>query len=202
MPRAANLATACELTGDDGKALAWVRKGIERNPKADGGTEWLHARILEAKLALKDNPKWLESHSVLGPRDSSWQVEISVVGNRGEPLSPKQVKTALIYQLRERLQFTSPPDAIVGSLLLDLGELLSGDLSEVGGAYDVFKLAGDYLEGLPNVEPLQIDVERAERKVCGAVWAAISARGTPRRRICTPGRRRYSPVYSRCWSSA
>jgi hypothetical protein len=53
---AANLGTAYELSGDDEKALEWIRKGIERNPNAHERSEWLHVRILEAKLTLKKDP--------------------------------------------------------------------------------------------------------------------------------------------------
>jgi hypothetical protein len=156
---AANLGTAYELAGNDEKALEWIRQGIERNARAHEGTEWLHVRILQAKLALKDDPRWLESNSVLGPRKGTGQVEFSVVGNRDEALSTEQIKAALIYQLHERLRFVNPPDAIVGSLLLDLGELITHEPSGSGGAYDVYKLAYSYLDKLPNVESLQMEAD-------------------------------------------
>jgi hypothetical protein len=69
------------------------------------------------------------------------------------------VKAGLIHQLHERLQFVKPPDAIVGALLLDLGDLLGREPSGMGGAYSVFKLAKNYLDGLPNVGALQKRVE-------------------------------------------
>jgi tetratricopeptide (TPR) repeat protein len=175
---AANLGTVYELSGDDEKALEWIRKGIERNPESHEGTEWLHVRILEAKLALRDDPKWLELHSVLGsrsedlmaliePRDEkthpfpgygvspSNSVTFSVVGNRGESLTLDQIKAALIYQLHERLQFVSPPDAIVGDLLASLGDLMGKEATGQGGAHGIYELASTYLERLPNVQPLQ-----------------------------------------------
>jgi len=152
---AANLGTAYELAGNNEKALEWIRKGIERNARAHEGTEWLHVRILEAKVAAQGNPTWLESNSIVGQRTEYGGVEIHAVGNRGEQLSQEQVKAALIYQLHERLQFVNPPDAIVGDLLLDLGILLAREPSGLGGAYDVFNLATGYLQGLPNVQDLQ-----------------------------------------------
>ena len=64
---ASNLGTTYELLGDNVKALEWIKKGLERNPKAHGGTEWVHVKNLEAKNgSLADDPKWLESHTVLG----------------------------------------------------------------------------------------------------------------------------------------
>jgi hypothetical protein len=46
---AANLGTAYELAGDDENALKWILEGIKCNPQSHMRTEWLHARILEAK---------------------------------------------------------------------------------------------------------------------------------------------------------
>lgn len=154
---AANLGTAYELAGNNEKALEWIRKGIERNARAHQGTEWLHVRILEAKLALRDDPMWLESNSIVGQRKKYGGVEVYAVGNRGEKLSLEQIKGALVYQLHERLQFVNPPDAIVGELLLDLGTLLGHEPSGLGGAYDVFKLAAEYFGDLPNVDSLRLN---------------------------------------------
>ena len=120
----------------------------------DQGTEWLHVRVLEAKLAMNDEPKWLESNSVSGIDKTGGNLETSATGNRGKKLSLDQVKAALMYQLHERLQFVKPPDAIVGALLLDLGEMLGREPPDTGGALDVFKLASAYLKGLHNVDSL------------------------------------------------
>ncbi len=86
---------------------------------------------------------------------TSNSVTFSVVGNRGESLTSNQIKKALIYQLHERLQFVSPPDAIVGDLLANLGDLIGKEATGHGGAHDIYELASTYLEGLPNVQPLQ-----------------------------------------------
>jgi len=153
---ASNLGTAYELSGDDTHALEWIREGIQRNAASHKGTEWLHVRILEAKLALHDDPQWLESHSVLGPRNKQGEVTISVTGNRSEPLPNDLIKAALIYQLHERLEFVEPPDAIVGDLLFELGKLVSREKSSgVGGAMGVYELAFGYLKNLPGSESLQ-----------------------------------------------
>ena len=65
---AANLGTALELSGHDAPALAWIRLGIRRNPDEHFGTEWLHARILESKLASVKDPSRLTSQSIAGVR--------------------------------------------------------------------------------------------------------------------------------------
>lgn len=180
---ASNLGTAYELSGNNEKAIEWIRKGIERNPDSHEGTEWLHVRILEAKIALSKDPKWLESNSVFGaldaqshrpkPKASSIDLEskkitqieaanatgsrpkIEATGNRNEKLSSDKITTALIHQLHERLQFVKPPEAIVGSLLLDLGDMVATEETGFEGAVDVYKLSLRYLEGLSNVEALE-----------------------------------------------
>jgi tetratricopeptide (TPR) repeat protein len=146
---ASNLGTAYELAGDPEKALVWIRKGIERNSESHEGTEWLHVKILEAKIALASDPNWLESHRVLGT-DFAGKTEIGpVAGNRGEPLDLPKIQAALKYQLHERLQFVKPPDAIVGNLLVDLGTLIFQDDGSYAGTSGVFKLAAEYLGGTP-----------------------------------------------------
>jgi tetratricopeptide (TPR) repeat protein len=154
---AANLGTAYELAGDDRKALEWIRKGIERNPDAHDGTEWLHVLILQAKLAIAEDPKWLETHSILGdPVKGKENAKIGkgVAGNRGEKLTAAQIKKAFLYQLHERLQFVKPPDAVVGALLLDLGQLVALEPVGVGASAEIVNLAVEYLRELPKSHPL------------------------------------------------
>jgi len=170
---AANLGTAYELSGDNVKALEWIREGIARNPDSHERSEWLHVMILQAKLAIAQDPKWLESHSVLQwngrpvPHKRLYPALVtnSISGNRGEKLSVEQVKAALIYQLHERLQFVKAPDVIVGALLLDLGDMIAAEESGLGGAHSVFQLASHYLAKLPKDHPL------ADRAWFGAMVA-------------------------------
>ena len=125
---AANLGTAYELQGNNRGALNWTREGIRRNHDAHSGTEWLHVRILEAKIALRTDPSWLKSHSVLaldfGTAPEPRMPRTFPKGNSGAALDAEQGKKAIFYQLRERLEFTTRPDPSVADLLFDLGNLL------------------------------------------------------------------------------
>jgi hypothetical protein len=56
----ANLGAACELAGDVPAALRWVEKALAINPGAHEGTEWMHAAVLKARLALAADPAWLK----------------------------------------------------------------------------------------------------------------------------------------------
>lgn len=106
---ATNLGTAYELAGQIEKAHHWIAKGIERNPKAHQGTEWVHLAILDAKLELKANPEWLEAHNVIN-LDAAKR-------------SNEEMMAAIEYQLEERLVFVKAPDPTVSSLFKTLGEL-------------------------------------------------------------------------------
>ena len=149
---AANLGTAYELAGDNVRALEWIRHGIERNSDAHNGTEWLHVCILQAKLALAKDPKSLVKHTILGFSMDDLPERVDIRGNRGEELQLDQIEKALIYQLHERVQFVSRPDAIVGVLLYDLGRLITREPTGAGGAKDVLLQAKSYLSGLDGME--------------------------------------------------
>ncbi|HEU4780677.1 MAG TPA: hypothetical protein VFS58_12415 [Steroidobacteraceae bacterium] len=117
---AANLGTALELSGQNEEALGWIRTGVQRDPKEHFGTEWLHVKILEAKIALAKDPKWLEKHSVIGldfgtgPRPL---LPVSMpLDESGRPRTTEAIDLAIFYQLRERTKFVAARDAIVADL--------------------------------------------------------------------------------------
>ncbi len=145
---ASNLGTAYELAGDNKKALEWIRKGIQRNPKSHESSEWIHVRILEAKIALSQGLDWESEGSILGlgfAHNPKPKPPASLpAGNSGEPLSLGQVRSGLKYQLRERLQFVKAPDPIVASLLLDLGNIIAVESGGFGLAQGMYELAASY----------------------------------------------------------
>ena len=75
---AANLGTAYELSGNNEEALRWINEGIRRNPASHGGTEWLHAKILEAKIAQQKDADYFKKHSVLELHPEAIGQEIAV----------------------------------------------------------------------------------------------------------------------------
>ena len=139
---ASNLGTAYELLGENAKALEWIRKGIERKPGSHGGTEWVHVKILEAKIALASDPKWLETHTVLGigygpDARPAW---LGVAPSAKEKFT---VLHGLSYQLRERLKFVKAPDALVGDLLFNLANE-TAVLGAAQQALGIYELAAEY----------------------------------------------------------
>jgi hypothetical protein len=144
---AANLGTALELAGHDAPALQWIRIGIQRNAQEHYGTEWLHARILEAKIATARDPSYLDHHSVAGIAfDETLVPELPramPAGNDGKPIKPWELNEALGYQLQERTGLVKPRDPIVANLLLDWATLnLAG--GPVENAEVIYDLAVTY----------------------------------------------------------
>lgn len=123
---ASNLGTAYELAGDNAKALRWIKKGIERNPNSHAGSEWVHVRILQAKLQMAKDPLWLNSNSIVGLDFGSGPLPSEPrtfpTGNEGESLDLDQVYRSLEYQLKERMSLVGPPDPVVGDLLYDYAQ--------------------------------------------------------------------------------
>lgn len=122
---AANLGTCYELVGQNEAALSWIKKGIRLNPKSHQGSEWVHVKILEAKIALAKNPEWLKTNKVLA-------LPGQIASLKKTAGTEKEMKDAftyahfdslerhVIYQLRERLPFMSPPDALMAAVLKEL----------------------------------------------------------------------------------
>jgi tetratricopeptide (TPR) repeat protein len=144
---ATNLGTAYELIGDNARAVQWIREGIRRNPHSHDGTEWLHVRILEAKLAMEKDPRWLEKNSILAMGFGSALVPNKPsrfpVAHGRKKLDAEGTKDAIVTQMHERLQFVKPPEPIVGDILFDYANLLMRtDILESAEA--VYALAVQY----------------------------------------------------------
>lgn len=106
---AANLGTAYEIAGNLDSALHYIKRGVELNPNAHEGSEWVHIRILETKLGLIDNPNLLRNRTVL---------QLSEVDEKD--IATRQ---QLEIQIRERFPFSPEgDDPIMASLLIDLGD--------------------------------------------------------------------------------
>ena len=113
---AANLGTAYELAGNNEKALEFIKRGIELNPDAHGGSEWVHVKLLETKLQLEKDASYLENRTVLNLSE--------------EQQKDAKVRDQLMIQIRERFPFCKgPDDPIMASLLIDLGDCYANTAS-------------------------------------------------------------------------
>lgn len=134
---ASNLGTLYELMGENQKAYIWIKKSIEINPESHKGSEWLHLRILEAKIKKL--------------KDVSGQFLINTnFGTSSEPktkLSKKEVDEltqSIYYQVNERMSFIEPKDKIISILLFELGNLaeLKGENNSALATYRTARLYG------------------------------------------------------------
>lgn len=147
---AANLGTAYELSGNNEEALRWIKEGIHRNPDSHKGTEWLHARILEAKIAQEKDTDYFKGHSVLGFQAENIGDPITIDGQK---FSPKEVADAIQYQLQERMQFVKPPDPVVASLLFDYAAIEAATKT-LESAEGLLQMAVQYGYPSEKVQPL------------------------------------------------
>ena len=149
---AANLGTAYELAGDNKNALLWITEGIKRNRASHSGTEWLHKRILETKIAAEGNPDFLKANPILPVIESTiWRQEFAFAYD-GNSYHVDQLIVALNYQLGERMLFVKPQDPIVADLLYSFATL-SANTRFLEPAVELLNLSEKY--GFHNTAELE-----------------------------------------------
>lgn len=112
---ASNLGTAYELVGELDSALKYIQLGMTLNENAHGGSEWVHVVVLETKKRLEQDSTYLENHTVL---------ELSEAAE-----NDTAVMRQLEIQVRERFPFSPGPNAIMASLMVDLGDCYANNKS-------------------------------------------------------------------------
>lgn len=108
----ANLGTAYELDGQLTKAFELIKKGYEINPDSHYGSEWIHIKILEAKIAHGSNSSWYISHPII-------TVEELLEKNTGHE---RRYRNHLTAQIRTRVPFTPAPNKVIANLLRTYAE--------------------------------------------------------------------------------
>lgn len=124
----ANLGTTYELSGNNEKALEYIRKGLKLNPDSHNGSEWIHVKILLAKIALDKDPDYLSNHTVLNLDTKQEESE--------------KIRKQLYTQLQERFPFCKGPDPVMADLFVDLGDcyLHSISFEHAKGLYQIAKI--------------------------------------------------------------
>jgi tetratricopeptide (TPR) repeat protein len=87
---AANLGTVYELLGQNDLALKWIKKAVEIDPTSHEGSEWIHVKILEAKIK---GDKALTSEFLLG------------INFGNDTIPESQMDSTELVKLREALFF-------------------------------------------------------------------------------------------------
>jgi len=111
----ANLGTTYELSGNNEKALEYIRKGLKLNPNSHGGSEWIHVRLLQAKIGLA--------------KDANYFRENNVLNLTSKQETSEKVRQQLYIQLQERFPFCKGPDPIMADLFIDLGDCYAETIS-------------------------------------------------------------------------
>lgn len=159
---ASNLGTTFELLGNNQEAFHWINEGIKLNPESHEGTEWLHVKILEAKLEKEKDPNWFKTHSVIainfGDQEAPVQPEEFI---KDISLSQKVTK-ALTYQLHERMEFVKPSDEVVADLLFDFGNIAALAKWYIH-AERFYELASEYGYSKPILEKRKAFVSRQKK---------------------------------------
>ena len=153
----ANLGTLYELNGKNQKALEWIQKAMDKNPNSHYGSEWIHVKILEAKLNIAKDSKWLDNNPVL-------DIDYKLLDKK--PLDKTTLDTLSIleshigYQLHERIPYTLSPDPIVFQLLMDLGRLAS--LDDLYNAHLVYHFALLFTDSTNEKSKIQDKITKLE----------------------------------------
>lgn len=116
----ANLGTAYEVTGNNGKALEFLRKAVAINPQSHYGSEWIHIKILEQKVAT--SPDYRLILDLNADKDPEGWLAGKVYN---KAISADSLMVQLAFQLHERISFIAPPDPIVGQLVKDFADLVA-----------------------------------------------------------------------------
>ncbi len=138
---ASNLGTAYELNKDPKEALKWISEGIKRDPNSHYGTEWLHVLILKTKLKLQRDTNYLKKHHIIALPDK-FKLEDNVTVDK-KIIAIKNIKSAIFYQLNERVIFIKPKNSIVADLLYTLARI-EAQTSNVEQGIELLKLSKEY----------------------------------------------------------
>ena len=133
---ASNIGTIYELIGENKKALEWINKSIKINSKSHNESEWLHSKILEAKIS---GEKFYTSEFILGINSGNEELPITTLNK----MEINKLYKSIFFQLNERISFIKPKEKIVAMLLFELGNL-SIIKKEYRNARDIYLKSIEY----------------------------------------------------------
>lgn len=133
---AANLGTVLELNGKNEEALKWIKKALEIDSLAHDGSEWIHVKVLEAKLGGKEA---FVGNKLTGMDFGDDRLPSTAAGIP----AIRRLQKELWYQLNERVTFVEPEDKYVAELMLELGNATLA-LGQNGKALEIYEIAQRY----------------------------------------------------------
>lgn len=139
---AANLGTTYELLGKNDSAIYWLTRAITINPDSHNGSEWIHLKVLEAKMLSNGDEKILSNIDILNLGFGDEVIPKNPSAFNGK-LNIIQIETQLYIQLTERMTFIKPKDPVVGKLLFDLGNVCA-ITKDLKSAIEIYQKAREY----------------------------------------------------------
>lgn len=133
---ASNIGTLYELMGENQKAYEWIKKSIQINPESHNGSEWLHLRILEAKIKKLKN---ISGEFLINTNFGDSVVPQTKLSKR----ELEKLSKAVYYQVNERISFIKPKDEIISVLLFELGNMVR-IIGEKENAIRIYNLSKEY----------------------------------------------------------
>jgi len=123
----ANLAVAYELNGQLDKALQYLKKSLEISPKSHNESEWIHQRILEYAIKVRDNKTGDLPNTILG-------VENDSAATIGEQIT---------YQLKERVPLTPSSNELLSKVIEESADFYRKNIS-IEWAIELYAIAIGY----------------------------------------------------------
>lgn len=133
---ASNVGTAYELIGENSKAIEWIKKAIKIDSTSHKNSEWIHVKILEAKIKGEE---FYTSKYILNLNFGTDSLPKTYLSK----IELKKLEQSLYYQLNERVSFIKPKEKIVANLLFELGNICFL-LGSYGDAQSNYQLAKEY----------------------------------------------------------
>ena len=157
----ANLGTCYELTGELDSALKYISKGLEINTSSHYGSEWIHVKILEAKIKQKSNSRWMITNEIVSVKEL-----ISDLDSANMRQKLHKINDDFFFQIRTRAPFTPAPNRTLGNLLMTLG-----DFNARYGTYENALLAYIYALEFQKSPDLSYRASDLEKKIKNKIKA-------------------------------
>lgn len=153
----ANLGTFYELNGELDSAHYYIKKSIDINKDAHQGSEWVHLKILRAKMAIEKDPDWILSHNVL---DLKFNREPNDNDYDDNGLDIDYELSQVMWQMVERIPFTPEKDLLIANIFKAAGSSYEQTISMKDG-FICYQIAMQYdPEDQLNIIPLYEDLKQ------------------------------------------
>ena len=131
---AANLGTAYELAGQSEKAKYWIEQGMQRDPNIHHGSEWIHVKILDAKIQQQKDATWIQHHDVLGldfGQAAEPKAKVKTVQFQKQHYDLDKILLHSQIQMDQRLRFVDR-DPITAQIIFNMAniEMLNYNLAD------------------------------------------------------------------------